>query len=217
MHDIDQMMLGNDETYEQEASYGEGEDFEDMAGEDRVLSEEEELEAASDLLTVSNDGELDQFLGNLFKKAGRVVKRVVKSPIGKALGGALKGVARKALPMLGSAAGNYFAPGVGGAIGGPLASGAGQMFGLELEGLSTEDAEFEVAKRYVRLASSAAAKAATSPQTGPPQQIARAAVLSAARRHAPGLVGRSEAGSSYGGRNSGRWVRRGRKIILFGV
>ena len=217
MHDIDQMMLESDEMYEEESNYGEGEDSEDVVGEDRVLSEEEELEAASDLLTVSNEEELDQFLGSLFKKVGRVVKGVVKSPIGKVLGGALKGVARKALPMLGSAVGNVLVPGLGGAVGGALASGAGKMFGLELEGLSPEDAEFEVAKRFVRLASSAAAKAATSPQAGPPQQVARAAILNAARRHAPGLVGRTGAGYGCGGRNSGRWIRRGRKIILFGV
>lgn len=230
MHDIDQMMLESNEGYEEEFEYEEeGEAFEEEAGEDRILNEEEELEAASNLLTVSNEEELEQFLGSLFKKVGRAVKSVVKSPVGKVLGGLLKNVAKKALPVLGAAAGNLIAPGVGGVIGGNLAAGAGKMFGLELEGLTPEDAEFEVARRYVRLASLAAAKAARSPQAGPPHRIARTAILSAARRVAPGLIGRPLPaygpvprygyGPGYGfdGRNSGRWIRRGRKIILFGV
>ena len=37
---------------------------------------------------------------------------------------------------------------------GKLASGATKLFGLELEGMSPEDQEFEVARRFVRLAAS---------------------------------------------------------------
>src|SRR5262249_44975728 len=65
------------------------------------FSEAEEMELAAELLTVSNEAELEQFLGSLIRKASRAVGGFIKSPIGQALGGALKGVAKQALPMLG--------------------------------------------------------------------------------------------------------------------
>lgn len=111
------------------------------------FNETEEMELAAELLTVQNEDELEQFLGKLFKKAGGFLK----SGVGRQLTGALKGIARKALPALGAAAGNFLLPGIGGAMGGKLASAAGSMLGLELEGLSYEDQEFEIAKQIVRL------------------------------------------------------------------
>ena len=53
-------------------------------------------------------------------------------------------------------------------MGSKLASAAGSMFGLELEGLSYEDQEFEVAKQVVRLGGAAANIAAQAPQSAPP-------------------------------------------------
>jgi len=47
-------------------------------------------------------------LGNLIKKVGGAVGKFVKSPVGKAIGGVLKGVAKKALPIAGGALGAYF-------------------------------------------------------------------------------------------------------------
>ncbi len=44
-----------------------------------------------------------------------------------------------------------------------LASAAGRMFGLELEGLSVEDREFEVARRLVRFALTATKNALSAP------------------------------------------------------
>src|SRR5262245_10934283 len=70
------------------------------------FSEAEEMELASELLTVQNEVELEQFLGKLIKKAGGFLK----SGIGRQLTGALKGVAKSALPMLGAAAGNFILP-----------------------------------------------------------------------------------------------------------
>ncbi len=218
MHDIDQTMLEAEDSYLEETEGGES--LEDAFEQDRVLSEEEEMEAASDLLTVSSEEELEQFLGNLFKKVARTVGKVIKSPLGRTLGGVLKGVARKVLPLAGSALGNIVAPGVGGMVGGGLASAAGKIFGLELEGMSAEDQEFETARRFVRLASTAAARAASGPQTAPLPQVVKAAILGAAKKHAPGLVGRRPGivyGGHGGGRYTGHWIRRGTKIILFGV
>jgi hypothetical protein len=67
-----------------------------------------------------------------------------------------------------------------------MASG---MFEVELEAMPAEAAEFEVARRFVNLAASAARHAAQArPRPGvSPQATARAAVAAAARHHAPGV------------------------------
>jgi len=161
--------------------------FGEMSGEfegEMPLSEAQEMELAAELLSVTNEAELEQFLGGLISGA----KKLFKSPVGRALGGVLKGVAKKALPMVGGALGSMVAPGIGTAIGSSLGSAAGNLFGLELEGLSNEDREFEVARRVVRLASSATRHAATAPAHVPPMTVARRSVAMAARRHAPGLL-----------------------------
>ena len=90
--------------------------------------------------------------------------------------------------MAGSALGNMILPGVGGMIGGKLASAAGGLFGLELEGLSPQDQEFEVARSFVRFAGAAAKQAAQAPPSVAPQQAARQAVVDAAKKFAPGFV-----------------------------
>ena len=183
------------------------------------FSEAETMELASELLTIQNEVELEQFLGKLVKKAGGFLR----SGVGRHLTGALRGIARKALPVLGAAAGNFILPGVGGAIGGKLASAAGNMFGLELEGLSYEDQEFEIAKQVVRLGGAAATNAAQAPPNAPPAQAAQAALTTAAQQFAPGLL---RPGTSPNGmqqrrirrhRNTGRWVRRGQEIVLLGL
>ncbi len=217
MHDIDRTQL----EFDPEASAYEGDfEYSEEVGDTEAespFSEVEEMELASELLTVTDEAELDQFLGKLMKRAGRFMK----SPVGRALGGILRTAAKQALPIVGKAAGGFFGGPVGAAIGGKLASAAGQAFGLELEGLSAEDAEFEVARNFVRFAGAAAAKAASAPPTTPPPAAARVAAVAAAKRHAPGLLqaGVSAAGPPAGGvpGRTGRWVRRGRAIIVLGV
>ena len=76
----------------------------------------------------------------------------MKSPIGQAVGGVLKGVAKKALPIAGGALGAYFGGPLGAKIGSGLAPAAGSALGLELEALSQEDREFEGGKQFVRFA-----------------------------------------------------------------
>ena len=186
-----------------------------------VLSNSEEMELASDLVSVSSEGELDQFLGKILKKAGGLLK----SGVGSSLGGILKGVAKAALPWAGRAVGGMFGGPLGATIGGKLAPMAGRIFGLELEGLSLEDQEFETARRMVRLAADAVANAARASRTSAsPAQIARAAVIKSALKNAPGLLRRRYApsgqvcrGQVYGTRRSGRWFRRGNKIVLVGA
>ena len=203
-----------------------------------TFSEAEEMELAAELLSVSNEEELEQFLGKLFKKAAGFIK----SPIGQQLIGTVKGLAKKALPILGSAVGNVIAPGVGGVIGGKIANAASGMFGLELEGLSYEDQEFEVAKQIVRLGGAAAVHAAQASPSAHPDEVAHEALTVAAQQYAPGVLrqngsqygtqygtsryGGAQFGSSpYGGPqygrrhrcshpHTGRWIRRGNQILL---
>ena len=128
------------------------------------------------------------------------------------------------LPTLGSSVGRYFGGDEGAKLGGQAASAAGRAFGLELEGLSNEDREFEVARRYVDFAGEAVRKLAADGAAGNPTLAARAAAAAAALTHAPGLSqaraapGRSSASASpHGSGATGRWVQHGSKIILYGV
>jgi uncharacterized protein (DUF697 family) len=185
-----------------------------------VLSESQEMELAAELMEVNSEQELEQFLGDLIKKAGGAIGGLIKSPIGQALGGALKGVAKQVLPMAGQALGGAIGGPMGSQLGGQLASAAGSMFGLEME---AGEQEFEAAKTFVRLAADAVQNAASAPPGANPQAVAQAAVSQAAQTHAPGLFGPDQSsfppefGGHSGRGRAGRWVRRGSKIVLFGV
>lgn len=220
MHNIDRTNL--ESTYgEYTGEYGYQQETFGEYNQEGPFSEVEEMELASELLTIQNEDELEQFLGKLIKKASGFIK----SPIGQQLTGALKGVVKTALPTLGGMAGNFILPGIGGQIGSKLASAAGSMFGLELEGLSYEDQEFEVAKQVVRLTGAAATSAAQAPPSAQPAQVAQTALTSAAQQFAPGLLrpgtGAATRPAQTNGRcnhkNSGRWIRRGNGIILLGT
>ncbi|MTW09732.1 hypothetical protein GM658_03880 [Pseudoduganella eburnea] len=120
-----------------------------MTGE---INQEAELAMAAELLSASNQQELDHFLGGLVRNLGRTFRRVAASPLGSMLGNALKGVARAALPTLGGALGSLIPiPGVGTALGAAAGNMAKNALGLEMEGWSNEDREFEVARRIVRI------------------------------------------------------------------
>jgi len=188
-----------------------GETFE-YSGE---LGETQELELAHELLSVSNEQELDMFLGKLVRKAGRAIGNFARSPIGRGLGSVLKSVARKALPIAGGALGTLVGGPLGGAIGGKLGAAAGKLFELELEGLSPEDREFEIARAYVRFANAAANNAAALQGRGAamaPQAVLKTALTRAAQQHAPGLL----RPTGVRGRlpQSGTWTRRGRTLVI---
>ena len=224
MHDLDRTQLEAKigELEEEELESPEDAELFEMESEfemesDSPFDESEEMELAAELMEVSNDAELEQFLGSLFKKVARKVRKAVKSPVGRLLRRTLRRAARKALPIAGGAVGTWFGGPAGGAIGGRLARSAGRIFGLELEGMSPEDQEFEVARRVVRLCGSAVANAADAQEVMSPTAAVKKAVVTAARQHAPGLVRGATARSMVGGMRSGRWIRRGRRIVLHGV
>jgi hypothetical protein len=186
MHDfssISQAPVGNYETEFENEFENEFETYEL-----ETEFEANEFELATQLLGVTNEMEMEQFLGDVFKTIGHAAKSVINSPVGKALGGVLKSAAKTALPMVGSALGNMVLPGVGGALGGQLASMAGGAMGLELEALSNEDRELEVAQRLVRVARQAAQNVAHTPIFVAPEQAARAAFGHALRQAAPEVL-----------------------------
>jgi uncharacterized protein (DUF697 family) len=183
------------------------------------FAEAEEMELAAQLLEITDEAELDQFLGNLVKKAWKGIRKV-GGKILRPLGGALKAVAKKALPFVGGALGSFIPiPGVGTAVGTALGGALSKAFELEYEGLSPEDQEFEMARSFVRLAGSAAQQAARAQPGVDPQIVVRNALVTAARQQVPALA-KEEAGRSQmktERRRSGRWTRRGQTIVVQGV
>ena len=182
-----------------------------------VLGHELEAELAEQFLEVQTEEELEQFLGDLVKKVAKGVGGFVKSPVGQALGGALKSVAKNVLPAAGAALGSVVAPGIGTAIGGQLGSVASGLFELELEGMDREEAEFEVAKRYVRFATDATRNVALANQDVPPRALVSAAVADAARETAPGLLTAPNGDAPSEPATSGRRVRRGGRVMVLGA
>jgi uncharacterized protein (DUF697 family) len=222
--------------YNQE--YGQQEYSQEGNFETHELSNEAlEMEFATELLGVSNEAELEQFLGKLIKRGFSAAKKFANSAAGQAIGKVLKAAAKKALPLAGKALGTALGGPVGGMIGGKLASAATNLFELELEGLSNEDKEFELSRAFVRFANDAVRQAARSPFISRnPRLAVRTAVMNSARRFAPGLLRRR---SSYGARpvnryntynnyqdnfgfdgggssqqGSGSWYRQGNQIII---
>ena len=157
--------------------------------ESAVLSEADEMDLAAELLSTSDEQELDQFLGKLVGQAGQAAGQPVKGKVGSKLGNFLKGALKNVLPAVAGIAGTVVGGPAGGAIAGKLASAAGKAFGLELEGLSPEDQEFETARRFVRFAAEAARHAGRMNGAGDdPQRTAKKAVVAAAEKFAPGLL-----------------------------
>ncbi len=221
-HDIDQAMFEMEHpAYERSPFAGPGYEagpFEFETPDPEL--ESDEMELAAQLLEVTSEEELEQFLGDLVKAASSAVRGFAGSSTGKALGGMLKTAAKTALPHVGRAIGDFVAPGAGGGIG----QRAGQWLGnqLELEGLSAEDQEFEVARAVVRLGKDATQTAIAAGPGGPPRQAAGNAVVAAAQRQLPGMVpllarGGPAPTGQQDKQRSGRWIRRGRRIVLLDV
>jgi hypothetical protein len=185
MHDIGSTQL---ESAQQEApSFEVSQESEGFFGE-TPLHEVHEMELASELLEVTNEEELEEFLNNVFRAVGSTIGRFARSDTGRALSGILRDAARQTLPVVGGAVGSLIAPGRGGPIGSQLAQQAGALLGLELEGLSPQDQEFESARQFVRFAGNAYANAAAAPPDVSPAAAAQRAAAGAAQTFAPGLT-----------------------------
>ncbi|MES2256934.1 MAG: hypothetical protein V4724_00375 [Pseudomonadota bacterium] len=165
------------------------------AAQSSPFSEAEEVELAMELLSVASEAELDQFLGKMFKGVWKGIKKVgsVVGKIARPLGGVLKGIAKKALPFVGGALGSLIPiPGVGTALGSALGGALGNALELEFEGMEYEQQEFEMARRFVRIAGTAAQLAGDGDGSA---QSVRQALLTALRRHAPHFAATSPSAS----------------------
>lgn len=215
MHNLDRVLnpqpLFNEAEFEA-SPFGSPLDQPELESEDEAGHGSDVTALAAELLTVTTEAELEHFLGDLMKKVTKGVSSFAKSSVGRAVGGALKQAAKTALPTLGAALGSAIPiPGVGTAIG--TMAGKALAGALEMEaGLDNEENEFEVAQNVVRLAANAAQRAAHAPPGANPNAVAVQAVKGALRTIAgqPGIA-------ASGGQRSGRWVRRGDKIVLFGL
>ena len=247
-YEMDVEMLGSGEPAG-EGEFG-GDEFEgefEMNESDEIdppLTEMDEMEFATELLDVTNEGELGRVLSGLF---GRIARRGQRrgrrgnwrrllrdSPLVQNLKTSLKGVIRQTQAAAPRAASDPGVPPVppvqpeprlADGRGGDDAPTAEEILGLELEGLSPEDRDFEIARQIVRLAEEAAAQAANAPADEDPAMAARSAVATAARRYAPGLLrepsgrqgrcdGHHPCSCKGCAGKSGRWVRRGRNVVL---
>ena len=168
-----------------------------------------DLRRAAELLEVADHAELEQFLRGLVAQASRAGRAALDAPGAPALLAALKRVAQFALPL--PRAGGPLVDALGGSGGSANAPARGaRIFGLELEGLSPEDQEFELAQHFVRFAADAVRRAdaaGIAAGGGAAPQAVQAALAQAARHHAPGLLRRAAA-------SGGRWQRHGDSIIV---
>jgi hypothetical protein len=140
-------------------------------------------ELAAELLDVVNEAELRRFLGRLAAETVRAGGRPIPPDTARALLPLLRQTAERTLPALTLALGDEPRS----AAAAPVAQTAARVYGLETEGMSAEDRDFELARRFVRFAQAAVANATT---TAAPHPAAAAvdAVARAGREHAPGLV-----------------------------
>jgi hypothetical protein len=220
MHDIGRTQL------EGEMEFGE---FEFSGELQEVFNEAEQMELAAELLEIRDEQELNYFLGDLIKKGSGVLGKRVKPSLGQSLLGILKGAAKnaagQAIPVISGAIEEKIPGNLGTAVGKGLTAFGTQLLNPEYEFLNQEDREFEGAKQFVQLAASTLKNATDAPPGADPRAVARSAMIKAAQTIAPGLLqaGTGAAGGAAGvpqagvhGR-SGRWYRRGNKIVLQGA
>jgi hypothetical protein len=122
-HEFEQE-FGNEFEFEQEANHEFGHEFELESNQ-----EQHELEMTYELMTVTNEMELNQFLGGLMSKAIGAAKGAansfVRSKTGQGVGNYLVNFGKNTLPQLAPKIGSF----AGGAAGGYAGKEAGQALG----------------------------------------------------------------------------------------
>jgi hypothetical protein len=126
-----------------------------------TFGEWHEAELASELLELSSERELDRFLRDLIRGAAPESAGTIQPSAETALGATLKRAVAQVLPLAGKPLGGPVRAGaVRTGAGTSPADRAGASLGLELEGLSAQDREFELARHFVRFARAAAGELA---------------------------------------------------------
>ncbi|KQX01814.1 hypothetical protein ASC94_04280 [Massilia sp. Root418] len=167
-----------------------------------ALETEAEMAYGAELLeaALGNGAGLAPFLAGLVARSGAAGRAVLRLPLGRALMSALLRAATAVMPFRSKA----------------VQPRAAAIFGLELEGLSPEDREYTLARHFIRLAreliNGTLASGPAGPQVGMADAESRvqAALVQAARKHAPGLLHRAAQQEPAGG----RWQRSGKRIVV---
>jgi hypothetical protein len=143
------------------------------------------VELAAGLLDVTNQSELEGFLGGLVAETARKAGGRLPADTKRTLVAVLGRTAERTLPTLTTALGDRLEP----AGAGPSATEtAARVYGLELEGMSPEDRDFEIARQFLRYAQAATVRAASATAPAPAAAVVDAAVAAAGREFAPGLL-----------------------------
>jgi len=140
-------------------------------------SELEELDLASKLLEARSESQLAALLRHITNRASAVVRRRIDPQVQALL---LNRLARAAVIVCKGLQSDRQTT--------VLQASPEVIFGAEFEGLSPEDQEFEIARRFVRLTFDAGRHAALAAEGAAPDVIVSNAERLAARRLAPGLL-----------------------------
>lgn len=133
-----------------------------------------DIEQVSRLLDVTNESELDAFLRRLIDDAARASGRPLSTGSARTVLELAKRTAEQTMPTLATARGADMGPIPQGRES-PVATAA-RVFGLELEGLSAEDRDFEIGGQLVRFVQSAAIRAANRTPAFPLTHTVRAQI-----------------------------------------
>lgn len=176
-----------------------------------VFDELQEMELAVRLLDVVNDAQLDRFLHDLVQEAETASGAGVSSSNAQALNQVLQTTVHQIWQRSGIDDGRASRGGpVGAEFGRRLSSMAGPLLGLELEGLSAEDREFEAARHFVRFAGESVRNVLTRERGTHAHDAAHHAVTEAAELFAPGL----NVPLNHTPPRRGRWIACDDRIIL---
>ena len=110
---------------------------------------------AAELLDIVNEAEREDFVGRLVAEAARDAGRSLPAGERRALVAELARTAERTLPTL------QLALGESRLAGRAAVDAAARLFGAELEGMSPEDRDFEIARQFVRFSHERAAAVAT--------------------------------------------------------
>ncbi|QYG07330.1 MULTISPECIES: hypothetical protein [unclassified Janthinobacterium] len=162
------------------------------------LQQEDELVLAAHLLELQGPAQFDAFLARQLGAtvAGRQVRGTpLEGPLRQLLG-------KVVAPLLPLHGGSPQA----------LKRRAAGIFGMELEGLSPEDKEFELARQVVHLIDAVNTELARDGMDArAPRARVETALLQVARSVAPGLLRQA---AQTPGRDAGRWRREGGHIVV---
>jgi hypothetical protein len=117
-------------------------------------------ELAAQLLDVVNAYELESFVSRLVAEAARDAGRPLPGDERRALVAELRRTAERTLPTLQIALGDRSR-----LTGRAAADAAARLFGAELEGMSPEDRDFEIARQFVRFSQARARGGGGAPAT----------------------------------------------------